>query len=60
MPHTQADKVKLAVDACIELNQWSRAVQLAEKYKLPEISSYLAKYAAPPPPTVATSNKEST
>ncbi|KAJ9468906.1 Intraflagellar transport protein 122-like protein [Diplonema papillatum] len=41
----KADKVKLAVDACIELNQWSRAVQLAEKYNLPEISSYLAKYA---------------
>ena len=34
----------MAVDACIELNQWSRAVQLAEKYELPTISSYLAKY----------------
>eukprot|EP01063_Lacrimia_lanifica_P003469 TRINITY_DN1185_c0_g1_i1.p1 TRINITY_DN1185_c0_g1~~TRINITY_DN1185_c0_g1_i1.p1 ORF type:complete len:1246 (+),score=479.60 TRINITY_DN1185_c0_g1_i1:153-3890(+) len=41
----RAENVKLAVDACIELNQWSRAVQLAEQYKLPEIRNYLAKYA---------------
>eukprot|EP01063_Lacrimia_lanifica_P003470 TRINITY_DN1185_c0_g2_i1.p1 TRINITY_DN1185_c0_g2~~TRINITY_DN1185_c0_g2_i1.p1 ORF type:complete len:1243 (+),score=457.53 TRINITY_DN1185_c0_g2_i1:72-3800(+) len=41
----KADRVKMAVDACIEMNQWAQAVQLAEKFKIPEVSGYIAKYA---------------
>jgi len=42
---TKAGEVKMAVDSCIELNQWDMAIQLAEKYKLSEIAQYLGKYA---------------
>jgi hypothetical protein len=37
--------MKSAVDTCVNLNQWDQAVDLAKKYKLPEIGSLLAKYA---------------
>eukprot|EP00759_Apiculatamorpha_spiralis_P026415 PhF_6_TR29362/c0_g1_i1/m.43202/K19674/WDR35, IFT121; WD repeat-containing protein 35 len=42
----KAGEIKLAVDACVELNQWDQAIQLAEKYRVPEISQYLSKYAS--------------
>eukprot|EP00756_Hemistasia_phaeocysticola_P065639 Hpha_TRINITY_DN8695_c0_g1::TRINITY_DN8695_c0_g1_i1::g.168905::m.168905/K19674/WDR35, IFT121; WD repeat-containing protein 35 len=41
----QPERVKLAVDACIELNHWHEAVRLAEEHRLPEVGTYLAKYA---------------
>jgi hypothetical protein len=37
--------MKLAVDTCVNLNQWDQAVDLAKKFKLPEIGNLLAKYA---------------
>jgi hypothetical protein len=37
--------MKSAVDTCVNLNQWDQAVDLAKKFKLPEIGSLLAKYA---------------
>ena len=37
--------MKCAVDTCVNLNQWDQAVDLAKRYKLPEIGNLLAKYA---------------
>lgn len=42
----QCGQIKSAVDTCVNLNQWDQAVDLAKKFKLPEISSLLAKYAS--------------
>jgi tetratricopeptide (TPR) repeat protein len=41
----QCGQIKLAVDTCVNLNQWDQAVDLAKKFKLPEIGNLLAKYA---------------
>ena len=38
--------VKAAVDACVTLNQWDKAVQLAEEYNFPQIEGILSKYAS--------------
>jgi WD repeat-containing protein 35 len=38
--------VKSAVTTCINLRQWGLAVELAQKYKMPQISALLAKHAA--------------
>lgn len=42
----KAGEPRMAVDACIHLHQWDSAVVLAEKNNLPEVNTYLAKYAA--------------
>lgn len=42
----QLGAVKVAVDTCVQLNQWDQAVELARLYQLPEISNLLAKYAS--------------
>jgi WD repeat-containing protein 35 len=41
----KAQEIKMAVDSCVELNQWDQAIQLAEKYRVSEIAQYLGKYA---------------
>ncbi|XP_063218863.1 WD repeat-containing protein 35 isoform X3 [Bacillus rossius redtenbacheri] len=38
--------VKNGVNVCVSLNQWDQAIDLAKKYKLPDINSLLSKYAA--------------
>ena len=38
--------VKSAVTTCINLRQWGLAVELAQKYKMPQISALLSKHAA--------------
>ncbi|XP_072266186.1 WD repeat-containing protein 35 [Pyxicephalus adspersus] len=37
---------KAAVDACMHLNQWNKAVELAKNHNMKEIGSLLAKYAS--------------
>ncbi|KAL0485363.1 WD repeat-containing protein [Acrasis kona] len=43
--YLKAGETKSAIDCCVELNQWDRAVQLAEKYNVKEIEDILYKYA---------------
>lgn len=38
--------VKSAVNACVNLKQWGQAVELAQKYKMPQIGTLLGKHAA--------------
>lgn len=38
--------VKSAVNACVNLKQWGQAVDLAQKYKMPQISALLGQHAA--------------
>lgn len=38
--------VKSAVNTCVNLKQWGQAVELAQKYKMPQISALLGKHAA--------------
>ncbi|XP_049861684.1 WD repeat-containing protein 35 isoform X1 [Schistocerca gregaria] len=46
MAYTKYGQIKPAVDACVGLNQWDQAVELAKQYKLPEINDLLSKYAS--------------
>eukprot|EP01138_Halocafeteria_seosinensis_P016315 gb/GECG01016645.1/.p1 GENE.gb/GECG01016645.1/~~gb/GECG01016645.1/.p1 ORF type:complete len:1236 (+),score=172.06 gb/GECG01016645.1/:1-3708(+) len=41
----KAGDVKGAVDTCVLLNEWERAVQLAEEHDFPQIEGLLTKYA---------------
>ncbi|KAJ0409897.1 hypothetical protein P43SY_005791 [Pythium insidiosum] len=38
--------VKSAIDACVLLNEWERAVTLAEQHHFPQIENVLTKYAS--------------
>ncbi|KAH9097856.1 hypothetical protein LEN26_016945 [Aphanomyces euteiches] len=38
--------IKSAIDSCVLLNEWERAVTLAETHHFPQIESVLAKYGA--------------
>lgn len=38
--------VKSAVNTCVNLKQWGQAVELAQKYKMPQIGALLGKHAA--------------
>jgi WD repeat-containing protein 35 len=38
--------VRSAVDACVYLNHWDLAIQLAKRFQLKEISHLLSQYAA--------------
>jgi WD repeat-containing protein 35 len=42
----KAGNVKAAVDCCVLLNQWDRAVQLAQEHNFPQIESLLSEYAS--------------
>ncbi|XP_034107561.1 WD repeat-containing protein 35 [Drosophila albomicans] len=37
---------KAAVNACVNLRQWGQAVELAQKYQMPEVNTLLSKHAA--------------
>ncbi|XP_033032639.1 WD repeat-containing protein 35 [Trachypithecus francoisi] len=37
---------KAAVDTCVHLNQWNKAVELAQNHSMKEIGSLLARYAS--------------
>lgn len=37
---------KAGIDACVTLNQWDQAVELAEKHNYPQIEGLLTKYAS--------------
>jgi WD repeat-containing protein 35 len=43
--HLKRGDVKAAIDACVQLNEWQKAIELADAHKMPEIESLLAKYA---------------
>ncbi|KAH0621957.1 hypothetical protein JD844_023742 [Phrynosoma platyrhinos] len=42
----KCNRPKDAVDICVNLNQWSKAVELAKQYNMKEIGSLLARYAS--------------
>ena len=42
----KAGNIKGAVDCCVLLNQWNRAVDLAQQHNFPQIESLLAEYAS--------------
>jgi WD repeat-containing protein 35 len=41
----QCQRVKTAIDCCVQLNQWNTAIDLAKTHNVREIDSLLAKYA---------------
>jgi WD repeat-containing protein 35 len=43
--YLKANQVKKAVDCCILLNQWDKAVELAEKHNFFQIGNLLNRYA---------------
>ncbi|CAH1774582.1 unnamed protein product [Owenia fusiformis] len=43
--YTKCTRVKQAIDACVHLNQWNQAIDLAKKHNVKEIDGLLAKYA---------------
>uniref|UniRef100_A0A667ZDV6 WD repeat-containing protein 35 n=1 Tax=Myripristis murdjan TaxID=586833 RepID=A0A667ZDV6_9TELE len=43
--YLKCNQPKAAVDACVHLNQWNKAVELAKNHNMKEIKSLLAKYA---------------
>ena len=42
----KSNKVKEAVDCCVALNQWDRAVEIAHEHNMSSVDDLLAKYAA--------------
>ncbi|KAM5143257.1 WD repeat-containing protein 35 isoform 2-T2 [Callospermophilus lateralis] len=42
----KCNQPKAAVDTCIHLNQWNKAVELAKSHNMKEIGSLLARYAS--------------
>ncbi|KAM9432566.1 WD repeat-containing protein 35 isoform 3-T3 [Salvelinus alpinus] len=44
--YLKCNQPKAAVDACVHLNQWNKAVELAKNHNMKEINSLLAKYAS--------------
>ena len=42
----RCQNIKAAVNACVRLHQWDRAVELAKGHAFPEIDSLLLKYAS--------------
>ncbi|MBN3313719.1 WDR35 protein, partial [Atractosteus spatula] len=44
--YLKCNQPKAAVDACVHLNQWNKAVELAKNHNMKEIGSLLSKYAS--------------
>ncbi|XP_023690491.1 WD repeat-containing protein 35 isoform X2 [Paramormyrops kingsleyae] len=44
--YLRCSQPKAAVDTCVHLNQWNKAVELAKDHNMKEIGSLLAKYAS--------------
>lgn len=42
----KCNRVKEAIDCCVQLNHWDQAIQLAKKYNIKEVDSLLSKYAS--------------
>ncbi|XP_028927849.1 WD repeat-containing protein 35 isoform X1 [Ornithorhynchus anatinus] len=42
----KCNQPKAAVDTCVHLNQWNKAVELAKNHSMKEIGSLLARYAS--------------
>ncbi|EGW08224.1 WD repeat-containing protein 35 [Cricetulus griseus] len=42
----KCNQPKAAVDTCVHLNQWNKAVELAKSHSMKEIGSLLARYAS--------------
>ena len=42
----KCNRVKEAIDCCVQLNQWDQAIQLAKQHNIKEVDSLLAKYAS--------------
>ena len=45
LSYLRGGEVKLAIETCVLLNQWDRAVELAEEHNYPAIEGLLSKYA---------------
>ncbi|KAI0210975.1 WD repeat-containing protein 35 [Lamellibrachia satsuma] len=43
--YIKSNKVKSAIDTCVQLNQWNQAIDLAKQHNMQEIGTLLAKYA---------------
>jgi len=43
--YIKSGDIKAAIDCCVLLNRWGKAVELAEKHSFPQIQTLLAKYA---------------
>ncbi|EDV23603.1 uncharacterized protein TRIADDRAFT_50569 [Trichoplax adhaerens] len=44
--YMKCGKIKMAIDTCVNLNQWDQAVNLARANNMKEIDNLLAKYAS--------------
>ncbi|XP_014880657.1 WD repeat-containing protein 35-like [Poecilia latipinna] len=44
--YLKSNQPKAAVDTCVHLNQWNKAVELARAHNMKEIKSLLSKYAS--------------
>ena len=44
--YLRCNNIKAAVNACVRLNQWDRAVELAKTHSFPEIDSLLLRYVS--------------
>ncbi|XP_053476198.1 WD repeat-containing protein 35 isoform X1 [Ictalurus furcatus] len=44
--YLRCNRPKAAVDACVHLNQWNKAVELAKDHNMKEIGPLLSKYAS--------------
>ncbi|XP_057715760.1 WD repeat-containing protein 35 isoform X1 [Corythoichthys intestinalis] len=44
--YLKCNQAKAAVDTCVHLNQWNKAVELARTHKMKEIKPLLSKYAS--------------
>ncbi|XP_048590308.1 WD repeat-containing protein 35-like isoform X2 [Nematostella vectensis] len=44
--YSKTNKIKEAIDCCVQLNEWDLAIQLAKAHDVKEIDKLLAKYAS--------------
>ncbi|KAK7092123.1 WD repeat-containing protein 35-like isoform X2 [Littorina saxatilis] len=44
--YIKCNRVKTAIDACVNLNQWDKGIELAKSHNVREIDLLLAKYAS--------------
>ena len=44
--HLRCNNPKAAVDCCVQLNQWDKALELAEQHDFPQVEGLLTRYAS--------------
>merc|ERR1711871_379268 len=44
--HLRSNNPKAAVDCCVQLNHWDKALELAEQYDFPQVEGLLTRYAS--------------